>query len=94
MKMEQHCPPTEVGSNAGLGRVLEAETAPASRTAELFVLLVRYGGNYWASHSSHPTKEKAAAAATHQAAYLSGGEAWRIVRVRDLPLHVAPGEAA
>jgi hypothetical protein len=78
----------------GLGLPVAAEAVPAPRTTDLFVLLVRYGKSHWASASSHPTAEKAAEAATNQAAYLSAGEAWRIVRVRGLPVSVAAGEAA
>ena len=41
--------------------LVEAETVLALQTADFFVLMVRYGHDYWAAHSTHrdlPTRRK------------------------------------
>ena len=73
--------------------LVEAETVRAPQTADFFVLMVRYGHDYWSAHSTHrdlPT-------ATRQADSVNaahGQEEWRIVRVAGLPIFVAQGEVA
>ena len=73
--------------------LVEAETVRALQTADFFVLMVRYGHDYWAAHSTHRDLE----IATRQAASVNaahGQEEWRIVRVAGLPVFVAQGEVA
>lgn len=76
-----------------VGPLVEAEAVRAPLTADFFVLMVRYGPDYWAAHSTH----RDLASAGRQADSVNaahGQEEWRIVAVRGLPVHVAPGEAA
>ena len=85
--------PGAVALTEELGPLVEAETVRAPQTAEFFVLMVRYGNDYWAAHSTH----RDLASAARQACGVSpanGQEEWRIVRVAGLPVFVAPGEAA
>jgi len=71
--------------------VVEAETVRANRTTDVYVLMVRYGPDFWAAHMTHRDLETA----TKQAAGVStecGQDEWRIVCVRGLPVGVASGE--
>ena len=73
--------------------LVEAETVRALKTADFYVLMVRYGPDYWAAHTTHRDLETA----TRQADSVNPGKGhddWRIVRVAGLPIHVAAGEAA
>lgn len=85
--------PTNVGSNDQLCRVVEAATVRAPQTADFYVLMVRYGHDYWAAHTTHRDLDSAARQADSVNA-ANGQEEWRIVAVRGLPVYVAPGEAA
>jgi len=82
-----------LGLSEGLGRVVEAATVRAPLTADFYVLMVRYGPDYWAAHTTHRDLATAARQADSVNA-ANGQEEWRIVAVRGLPVHVAPGEAA
>ena len=73
--------------------LVEAETVRAPLTADFFVLMVRYGHDYWAAHTTHRDLEAAAKQAESVSA-ANGQEEWRIVRVAGLPVFVAPGEVA
>lgn len=73
--------------------LVEAETVRAPRTAAFFVLMVRYGHDYWAAHTTHRDLEAAAKQAESVNA-ANRQEEWRIVRVAGLPVFVAPGEVA
>lgn len=91
--MSNSSQPAQVGENGGSGHVVEAVTVRAPQTVDVFVLMVRYGNDYWAAHSTHCDL----GAAARQADSLSakdGQTVWRIVSVRGLPVHAAPGEAA
>ena len=73
--------------------LVEAETVHPPLTADFFVLMVRYGHDYWAAHSTHRDLATAARQADSVNAE-NGQEEWRIVRVAGLPVFVAPREAA
>lgn len=74
-----------------LDRVVEAAPVSAPQTADFFVLMVRYGHDYWAAHSTH--RDIATAARQADSVDIKNGhKEWRIVAVRRLPVHVAPGE--
>ena len=67
-----------------------AETIRAPQTADFYVLMVRYGHEYWSALTTHRNPE----AAAQQVKVTPHVEEWRIVRVPGLPIFVAPGEAS
>lgn len=73
-------------------KVIQSVAVPALRTADFFVLMVRYGPDYWAAHSTHRSAELAASQAS-SCRLEDGHEAWRIVLVNGLPVSVADGES-
>lgn len=61
----------------------------ARRTTSVFVLMQRFGNDYWCAGQSHSTPEAASSAAKIG----NGITAWRIVRVDNLPISVEDGES-
>jgi len=70
---------------------LDAEAMKAPTTADFYIVLVRYGDDFWSAHTTHRNIDDArkTAAGCNQAA---GQTAWRIVRVAGLPVSVPDGE--
>jgi hypothetical protein len=63
-------------------------TVKARHTAEVFVLMRRFGSNYWSAFCYQTLPE--AEAATQQ--LVTGSDVWRIVKISGLPAMVAEGE--
>lgn len=71
--------------------MVESETVKAPRTGDFYVVMVRYGADYWAAHSTHRELDDARNTGAG-CDPLNGQEAWRIVHVKGLPLGVPEGE--
>lgn len=65
----------------------EYEVTPRSNTTDIFILLYRYGGNYWAPSGSYKTRADAEAATVPT--NITGH---RIIQIRDLPVLLPAGE--
>lgn len=74
--------------------IITATPVAAPKTATVYVLMVRYGMNFWCTHNSYEYLEDAVG--TTQEFNERGPEpkpeAWRIVRVDNLPVRVPEGE--
>ena len=75
--------------NAGLDPI-EAETVKAPQTADFYIVMIRYGSDYWAAHTTH--RELDDARKTGAGCLGTGQEAWRIVHVKGLPVGVPDRE--
>jgi hypothetical protein len=74
-----------------VNQIIESQAVVAPRVVDRYLLLVRYGVDYWsASGSAHATAEAAAKAAANDPNITP----WRIVVVRDLPVERPTGEAS
>jgi hypothetical protein len=79
------------GVASALTQMLDAEPAKAPTTTDIYILVVRYGDDFWSARSTHRNIDdarKTGAGCNHEA----GQTAWRIVRVTGLPVSVADGE--
>lgn len=55
---------------------------------DVYILMVRYGADYWSPLGAYRTAEEAQKAQTGQ---YHGVDAWRIVKVSDMPVGVPDG---
>lgn len=67
---------------------LETERAQAKRTADVYILLLRFGGDHWGTSGCFRSLAEAQIAANTEHKH-----PWRIVVARDLPIEVADNEA-
>jgi len=70
--------------------IIEAETVKAPTTADFYVVMIRYGDDYWSAYSTHRLLDEARKHGN--ACPTAGGEEWRIVLVRGLPIEVRNGQ--
>jgi S-adenosylhomocysteine hydrolase len=70
--------------------VLEATHVTPKTTTEVFVVMNRYGDNYWSACMTYKTLEDAQLAAQVDGVTV---QAWKIVKVSGLPVDVHAGEA-
>lgn len=70
--------------------IVASESISVPECVEVYVLMVRYGSDYWAAHSTHQDVNSA----RDSAGALSGSwpPVWRIVRVSGLPVDVPEGK--
>lgn len=71
--------------------IIEAETVKAPTTADFYIVMVRYGDDYWAAHSTHRLLDDARKTASG-CDPANGQEDWRIVLAKGLPVRVANGQ--
>jgi hypothetical protein len=69
--------------------VLEATHAAPKTTTDVFVVMNRYGDDYWSACSTWKTLEDAQRSVGTDATI----QAWKIVKVSGLPVSVHDGEA-
>lgn len=74
-----------------LNELLDAEPVKAPTTADFYVLMVRYGNDFWNAHTTHRDIDDARKTGASCSAVI-GQTAWRIVRVTGLPVSVPDGE--
>jgi hypothetical protein len=69
--------------------VLEAVHVEPKATTEVFVVMYRYGDDYWSACATRRTLEDAQRSVGVNASI----QAWKIVKVSGLPVNVRAGEA-
>jgi len=70
--------------------ILEAEFVTPKTTTDVFVVMNRYGDDYWSAISTWKTLEDAQKYAMADGAII---QAWKIVKVSGLPVGFHVGEA-
>jgi hypothetical protein len=70
--------------------IIEAVFVEPKTTVDVFVVMNRYGDNYWSACTSWKTIEEAQLAASTTDGSV---QAWKIVKVSGLPVSVNAGEA-
>ena len=70
--------------------VLDAMHVAPKTTTEVFVVMNRYGDDYWSASMTYKTLEDAQRAAQADGVTV---QAWKIVKVSGLPVDVHAGEA-
>ena len=80
----------EKGTGGNMNPDIEVATrVQAMRTTSVFILMQRFGNDYWCPGMSFSTLEGASTAAKIG----DGITAWRIVRVDNLPVSLEEGES-
>ncbi len=72
-----------------VNNMLEAEFATPKTTVDVFVVMNRFGDNYWCASTTYYTLEDA----QRSAGVDESIQAWKIVKVSGLPVNVPAGEA-
>lgn len=88
---QQQTAETPTGAASALDDGLDAFSVKAPTTADFFILMVRYGDDYWSAHTTHRCIDDARKTA-FGCSEANGQTAWRIVRVDGLPVNVPSGE--
>lgn len=68
--------------------VIEAVPVLSKNTIDVFVVMVRYYGDYWSAFGTYKSLEEAQIHVTN----VAGMTAWKIVKVSGLPIEVLDGE--
>jgi len=71
--------------------LIEATTVKAPAAVDYYIVMVRYGDDYWVAQSTHRLLEDARKVASGSDP-ANGQYDWRIVRVKGLPVKVANGQ--
>ena len=67
---------------------ITAEPVKAQTTMDVYVVLFRYGNDYWGTGCAYKTLDEA----QRNASLAAGVDAWRIVKACGLPMGVNEGE--
>lgn len=79
------------GVASELTQMLDAEPVKAPTTADFYIVLVRYGDDFWSAHTTHRDLDDARKTEAG-CGQVAGQTAWRIVRVSGLPIRVPDDE--